>query len=489
MSFNLACLEERHIYIYAALISILLSVWAATAHHVINPDAVYYLRAAEFFSDGQWQSGFGIYQWPFYSLVIGSLMKLTGLEALTAAHIVNTTLDAGSIVIFVAVTQQLTSANRKRALFCAAFLILLHPRILQLRPIIIRDHGFLTFFLLALYLVVIDVGNPRIWRLTSIGCSIVLAALFRLEALFLFLLIPGFYFFLKYPAAQSRIVAAICVFCLTLIPGYFVWAGMGGISMGSPSNFAESVIRQASILLSSMGARADQFRALLPSGRNVGELVYAGGVLAITIDTIMRAWSFPTATLTLFAFTPRKLMPVLGSSFVGWFAGWQIPLLLTFTTFTFFLDWRYAMAFTVVASIPAVFTISFLVEEWTRGLSRARILLPIAILSLLIPFGVAFPRPSQLGYLVEAARWAELNVSTQARAITNDGRIAYMSHRSYDNDVVVRPLEIFQQSLPEYQYAIVAIDKGDSPAYLSKLQPIAVFYGKGVSRVIVYKLR
>src|SRR5688572_21989803 len=107
---------ERSVFGVAIVLSLTMSVWCAYAQQIPNPDALYYLRAAEFFQAGQWAQGFAVYRWPFLSLSIAGAMTLTGATAPVAAQIVNAVLDGATVVIFVALAQRLAAPGTARSI-------------------------------------------------------------------------------------------------------------------------------------------------------------------------------------------------------------------------------------------------------------------------------------------------------------------------------------------------------------------------------------
>ncbi len=84
---------ERSVYVAAIVLSLALSGWSAYAQQIPNPDALYYLRSAEFYHAGQWQQGMAVYRWPFFSLTVAGMMFLTGVTAPVAAQVVNALFD------------------------------------------------------------------------------------------------------------------------------------------------------------------------------------------------------------------------------------------------------------------------------------------------------------------------------------------------------------------------------------------------------------
>lgn len=425
-------LTIRWVYFLSAFVSISLSVWSAIVQEIPNQDALYYLRAAELFSAGKWGEGLSVYRWPFYSLLISGTQISTGTSTLVAAQIVNAALDCMTVVVFIALLKVLSHERGVNFAIFAAAIVLLHPRLTQLRPVVVRDHGFFSFFFLALYFIASDQQCTRVRKKALTIAAILLATLFRVEALFLCLLVAAYYLFAgaKRTISRALILVGVLVVSALLVPGYIGWTsgsfttGFATGSFGFDTFFAwsHSLKEQISKLTSDLAA-------LLPPSRNIGAIAYAGIVGAITIDTSLRALTFPIAILALLSFFPRPLMPKESGRLVLWFAGWQIPLLIVFATLSLFIDWRYAMAFALVMTIPAVFTAHEAGKQWASGTFRGRLLFAAVLLAIVAPWCIAFPRDPQLEYLREAGIWIQKNLDPDAKILINDARIAYFSGR------------------------------------------------------------
>lgn len=482
---------DRRPYLLVFLVSVLLSLWSAYAQFIPNPDAMLYLRAAEYFSVGRWAEAVEVYRWPFYSLVIALAMKLTGAEALLAAQSVNLLLDGATAVVFVAIVRRLAGHERLGIVFWAALFILLNPKLMQLRPVIIRDHGFIALFLTVIYLVVVDQQARSLWIKGGICVAIALASLFRLEAAFLLLLVPAFYIYVRSSKTAARVlILAVLVACLMLIPGFSLWRALEAYSKGMPGGYWGTWLAQMQLLFRDVQATGLQLERILPAGRNVGGLAIAGIILAITLDALLRALTIPIAVLSALAYWPRLVMPELAGKVVAWFAGWQIPLLLTFAVFSLFVDWRYAMAFSLMASIPAVFTLDAVAQDFATCF-RAKVLLAMAVATVLVPSALAFPRYSKFGYLRDAGVWIRDQVPPAAKIVTNDGRIAYYSDRRYDHDITVRPTALLGQSLTGADYVFVHVERVGQAigSNMEHARLVGTFSGSSGGQVLAYRLR
>ena len=261
---------------------------APTRKQISNPDALYYLRAAEFFHDGQWQQGIAVYRWPFFSLIIAAVMALTGVTALVAAHTVNALFDCATVSCSsrwcdgsgLKSAQETSQRGRRSSSFCI-------PSSRGSVPSSVRDHGYYAFALLTLYLVVRDHQRAERWIKPSIIGCIVAAALFRLEALLLAVVTPAFYLRLAPRLVPRRLLSWRRLYW----PGCFslssTRSGPVSWSVWRPRREGDTVMRFREIG-DAMRSRAARLSEVVPPIRNAGFLAYVGFAVAALVDTLLR---------------------------------------------------------------------------------------------------------------------------------------------------------------------------------------------------------
>jgi hypothetical protein len=487
---------DRSVFGVAIVLSLAMSVWCAYAQQIPNPDALYYLRAAEFFQAGQWAQGFAVYRWPFLSLSIAGAMTLTGATAPVAAQIVNAVLDGATVVIFVALAQRLAVPGSARSIaWWAMAVILLHPKVASIRSGVVRDHGFYTFFLLTIYLVVRDHQEPRSWIKLAILAAILAAALFRLEALLLLVVAPGFYVICNSPTRRRWLLAAPAALVVAAILGviYAAWTGQVMLPGGSSGSMESDLMIRFREIGEAMRTRTTRLAEVLPPTRNAGIIGYIGYSIIALLDAALRATSVPLAILALFAFTPRRLLGDFATRVVLWFAGWQIVVLLGFTVIAYFIDWRFAMAFALIMAIPATFTVAEVTALWRARQPVYRLIFPVVLLALTIPWLLEVPRFSKLEYLRDAGYWIDRNLPPQAKVVTNDGRIAYFSGRALQSEILLRPSsEITSRNVSEADYVAVDSARNSPPPFVTqdlKSRMIATIDGANNRSVFIYKIK
>lgn len=487
---------DRSVFGVAVVLSLAMSAWCAYAQQIPNPDALYYLRAAEFFHAGQWGQGFAVYRWPFLSLSIAGAMTLTGTVAPVAAQIVNALLDCATVIIFIALVRRLESPGLLRNIaWWAMIVILLHPKVASMRSSVVRDHGYYTFVLLTIYLVVRDHQEPRSWIKLAIPAAIVAAALFRLEALLLLVVAPGFYFICNVSGRRRWILAvpAALVVATILIVVYAAWTGQVMLPGGSSGSVESDLFVRLREIGAALLTRTTRLAEVLPQTRNAGIVGYIGYSIVALLDAALRAASVPFAILALFAFMPRRLLSAFATRVVLWFAGWQFVFLLGFTIVAYFIDWRFAMVLAVIMAIPAAFTAAEVTALWRARQPAYRLLFPIVLLTVTIPWLLEVPRFSKLEYLRDAGYWINRNLPPQAKVVTNDGRIAYFSGRALQSEIVVRQsAEITDRNVSEVDYIAVDSARNSPPPFVTRdLQSrvVTTIDGANNRSVIIYKAR
>ncbi len=486
---------DRRIYVAAAVLSLLLSLWTVWAQFVPNPDAALYLRSAEQFAAGKWTEGIGTFRWPFYSLLIAATMTVTGLKAFVAAEILNAIFAAIATVAFIALVGRLSNGDRLAAL-CAAFVILLQPHLAGDRPSIVRDNGYLAFFVVSLYLVARDQLTPGIRTKIAIAAAIVVSGLFRIEGFVLAALVP-FYYLLQRPNAWKRpsLLAGIVVACLALIPAAMLWTS-GELTFWLQGHFeSDTLPRQWAYFSTTIAGRLHELKDgyLYPLGGGNEWGAYIGMVLGIVVVNVVRSLTIPLTILTIFAFVPKAVMPRATSRFVLWFALGQLPMLLVLAFVMLFLDKRYAVSMVIVIDIALAFLMAEAIRQWRSDL-LARIFTPIAAATLIGVFAFAVPKPSKLGYLKDAGQWIGQELPRTATIATNDARIAYFSGRPYDQ---VR-IWTYGPKTPPTDAELAAFDyfafdvanTGELPPKLANLpakELVRSFPGKGDRTVLIYR--
>ena len=210
--------SSKSVYPVTLLLSLIISVWVIYHNDVINSDGVCYLAAAENYLSSESLANLmhtcGQAQWPFYSLLVAQVTKLLHLSPFNSANIINVIFDLISVSSFLLIAEAL---GGKRILWLAAITILCAHDFNSLRNYIIRDHGYWAFYITSIYLFIRFLKQPSLLRALLWSFCVVLAFMFRLEAIAFLILCPFSVFLIKHYSSREKIKSFFALNSLMLI--------------------------------------------------------------------------------------------------------------------------------------------------------------------------------------------------------------------------------------------------------------------------------
>lgn len=175
---------------FCAMVGAVIAVWMNyQARGVINHDGVLYLEVARLFSEGQWREGFAVYDWPFYSLLISLAHKATGLQLQTSANLLAVLFFAATCMGMAVLIREI--GGSRQTVITGLILLIASPYLAgDILPMVVRDHGYWTFFLWSLVFFLRFLRddawkNAIFWGVLAIVC-----VLFRIEGLTYLVALP-----------------------------------------------------------------------------------------------------------------------------------------------------------------------------------------------------------------------------------------------------------------------------------------------------------
>jgi len=162
--------------------SLLLSFVAVLGAATVPRDATLYFDTAQLFLDHDLASAFRFFDWPWFSVLLAVTHWVTGLSLENCGYLWCALLMAGTCALLVDCSRRWVPGSG----YLACLVVLAMPAFNQYRGDILREFGFWFFCVLALWL-------AERWREREgwggaclIQLAILMAASFRLEAIFLF---------------------------------------------------------------------------------------------------------------------------------------------------------------------------------------------------------------------------------------------------------------------------------------------------------------
>ena len=233
-------MEGLDLRFWAVAASLLLSVYAGITVSIPNDDAFVYVRTAEIFQRQGIGAAFDHFAWAGYSVLIG-LTAAAGLELITAAYLLNGLFYAILTYAFVSICREFS--EDRRLLAFAVLTILLFPEINEYRFQILRDSGFWAFSLLGVWWL-IRYGAEGSWKFCLYFCgAMLLAAIFRPEAILYLLLAPLCLLFDHRHERAERYL--LCGRVLTVAAGVLLLFFLAGLALNL--DLLQQMIAQGSV--------------------------------------------------------------------------------------------------------------------------------------------------------------------------------------------------------------------------------------------------
>ena len=494
-------LRPYRAWVIAAFIgSILISLWSLYADGIINNDGVEYVHAANQILEGNWRDAMRLFKWPFYPFLLSLGSNISGLDAETVSYILNALFYGIVVVTFIALC--IEYGGDRRVVIAAVFVILLLPSLNNIRSYVIRDPGYLAFYLLALLYFTQFYKAPSMARgIAGMGC-LVLATLFRVEGL-AFLAFTPFLFFSK----RSRHPVVIILVLLALVGVVFIfgwWAFQPTRTLDYASIFHQpvAVIQNAWAQISqATGARLDLIEGKLLSRHNKDFGVI---VLIITGMVIVIVESFGKLTiihagLIVYGLRQEILFPIARLRKL-WLSICLINLVVL--TVYIFAHWivapRYPLALALTLLIASPFALAHLWRRWSEHTERRgrRWILPTIVILLLLIGINGLDLATRKRHLKEAGIWLKDNVPHNASIYTNDKILGYYSGRETEvGDYYGYSKELLSQVFASwwgYDYIAIRIkrDQRKFPAMVMnhlRHKPDAIFKNDKADTVLIYK--
>ena len=429
-------LRKLHdIRIYAALASLLLSAWCIYIDDVINNDGAFYVRVAGLITQGEWNAAVALYKWPFYPCLIALTGAITGLALEPAAHVLNALLVVLAVVSFITLVEIL--GGDRKTLVAAAAVVLLYPGLNDYRSFVIRDLGYVAFYLLALVFYFKALSTTH-WRLhAGWFTAAVIAALFRIEGfalvLAMLILLRAKHWKRRQLFLKVSIVSAAAFAVMFLAFSWWMVGPTGGI--GDTLRASLNNILQPSV------ERIDALRqAVLPkwSAEHAPVILLMSGVTILTVEVISRL-TVINALLAGHAWYRRLLFPLEGAKrlWVGLVVA-NLSILIAVVAGLFFLTGRYPLALSLTVILAVPFSLCVLYQDW-QAMRPAPVLqnwkFPAVAILLVLTALSGVTRFTDKGYLKDGALWIKAHSPPGARLFTNDRIVMHYSARGVFEDI------------------------------------------------------
>lgn len=194
----------------------------------INRDGILYLKQAYLISQGSWKQALSVFNWPFFSILIGFFHKITNIDLQWIAHSVDLTLFSISTYFYLKISQLIY--QKKYIIFYAGLVLLSFPLIMDdYVGMILRDPGLWAGCMAGTYFYFKYINHNFAFKFNLLWqSSFLIAGAFRPEGLVFLIAIPLFNifffqnnyrgkYFVKFILNQFLLVILGCCFFIFLI--------------------------------------------------------------------------------------------------------------------------------------------------------------------------------------------------------------------------------------------------------------------------------
>ena len=432
--------------------SLFLSLIAIAGTVTVGKDAALYLHISQEVIRQNPAVAFELFNWPWFSLLLAVTHRLSGVPLELAAYLWCAFLMAGTCALLVSITQRYVAGGG----YWACLVVLSMPAFNHLRSDILREFGFWFFSVLALWRMLswLELGG---WlQATLAQLAVAVAALFRIEAVFLFpvlaLCVLGD---LKTRQGWLRLFQ-ITSFSLAGIVTVGLLALSGHALYQPRVDYVVSLI-DPQVFLARFNLMAAKFAEVALekySADEARQIVFFG--LLLTLTTKFFALCGPLALPLLYrpgwhAVTNywRQFRPL------AWAWLLYFCMLLIFFVQERFINSRY-VSFLNLLAVP-VLTMA-LISFAKRFPRLGKMILIVALLVML--HNVVSFNPKKTHYL-EAAAWLSQNTNPADAIFYEDSRLAYYAGRGYPS-MPTRAEAMSPEHARDFRYFVLTVKPGDT---------------------------
>jgi hypothetical protein len=415
--------------ILVALLSAILSLLAIITDDVINPDGVLYVDVARVFLDSGFSEALRQYNWPFYSILAAGIHVITPLSLINSFHLLN-------VVLFVLVTDALFVLTQQRLkhpslMAIAVLLILCFYTLNEYRDYVIRDAGYWAATLYAITALLKFIERPNTSVLIHWQVALLLALLFRLEAIILLLFGPLYFVCVTPSATYSRLktlaiaYAWLIISLIILIPMVLIFSEHFMMETKfSELSFYLNFESLLSYITNAINTIDLQLIAPVAQGEHYGEIVLWAGLIAILGFDTLTGLSFSYVVLALVGLRYQSTrLENRSQHLLGYFIALQLAMLFFFLLSRHFLTTRYCLLTAMlifVWCLPAMTT--FIQTQWQL---KHKAWLAFIFVLLLYSFVDAYHHTGSKKYIISAAENIALSLPTNEKIYTNNSLLKF----------------------------------------------------------------
>ena len=495
--------------VISIIVSILLSVILLYQDNVINNDGVTYLISAGHIKEGNWHQALQVYNWPFYPWLIAIFSKTTTLSLEWSAYVLNTLLVCITVVAFILIAKE--AENNNVFIIISAIVILIYPVLNDYRSFVIRDHGYLGFYLLSIYFFILFIKNKD-WRFASLwSISMVVAALFRLEGIIFLFLMPLVLFLEKTGSfsvnlgsyIKANVVLAVLILVSSILILFTDLADTISASrLGDPVRMIGQLFDTHVAEVSRKALSMERYVLNKYSAKYSTLIIYGSFVLILLLQIVKTLTPINTVLVGLSVYKKRIMKNNILTYLWLWVIAINIIILSIFILRNHFLTGRFPLGLSLVLMLAIPFFLERIyryikahgLNIWQKSVAG---ILAIVLL-LFVLDGIIITGPKK-DYIKQAGQWYASNVGYSENYFSNSSIFSYYAgqiteSRSHTDYISENLILLFQsKKWKKLDYLVIKIPRKDKKLrkYIEKYiasTPIKEFSSKRGDVIRIYKL-
>lgn len=475
--FDLKSSPVAFAFVASALLSLL-----AIATGNLNRDGMLYVEAARAFMNGGLSAAVSVFSWPFLSVLMGALAKLTGLPPEWCGHLLNILFMSGACALLVALIRR----NDPSLAWLAAVVILAVPGLNDYRNELIREYGCWFFLLLAFWLAQDWPEKPDWRRCFAIQGAVLLAALFRPEALVFYPCIVLWQHFRTAPAQRWRaslmLGALPALGLLALLLAYF--SGVLGESSRlayelNRFNFFSEFDRTASAMNQAFNRYARE------DAESAHVILFFGSLAVIPWKFVGKLGIFVIPFLFFFVM-PGRTERCRRHALLLWALTGYLAILAIFVLQQQFVSGRYIGLLLMFTTPLVAYGLHDLLQRFPRGS------LPLFALCTVIALANVVSLKAGKMHFVEAGRWLAAEYTDSPRIYLESPRTAHYAGWKFSSRPTPEKRYRLPQRISKGMYDLVVLEVSrkeqgvDEWIAAAGLREIRRFADRNGDAVVVY---
>lgn len=398
--------------------SLLLSL-VANQGTIINRDGVLYVDTARIFLEQGLSAAMASFSWPLLPVLMALVSKIGGIHPETAGQLLNALFMAGSCALLLSCAARIFP----EAVWPTCLVILALPSFNDYRGELLREYGAWFFIMLSFWLALRWSEVPRWHGALLIQSALVLAMLFRPEALVFFVALVGWQYFSSPQRDRLRRMVMLCTFPLLGLALLL----LALLTDTLPDRFLREMERFRFV---GFYAKANALAgSLIEYARGQAGTILLLGSLALVPLKFIGKMGILLVPLG-YAFSGEKIRSLIArSALFGWAFLLHYLVLSVFVVDLQFLAGRYVALLLAFSAPVTGYGLAKLLARYPRRKS-----LIVAPFVLLMVANVISLGPGKQHY-VDAGNWLAANVASQSRMYISDRRVAYYAGPDFASKV------------------------------------------------------